>query len=144
MSHTAHILTLHYAIYLEDGSCVVDTFSSQPATLQLGSGELPSGLERCLLDLPPGERKSFALEPKEAFGVVRPELLQTWPKADLPTSETLKVGALLQFDTEDGETYIARVARLDTEYITLDLNHPLAGKPIRFEAEILHALPMSS
>ena len=111
------LVTLHYCIASADGEEFVSTFTATPATLQLGNGELAPALERCLLDLPVGERRVFMLEPDQAFGAPVPQLVQRIPRSRLPNGK--------------GDT-------LQTALI--DFNHPLAGKSIRFEVEVIGIL----
>ena len=82
---TAHsLLTLHYRLALADDTELVSTFDAKPATLQLGSGELAPVLERCLIDLPAGQRTVFLLEAEQAFGPHNPQLMQRFARDELP------------------------------------------------------------
>lgn len=133
------LITLHYSIASGDAGETefVGTFDSTPATLQLGSGELAPALERCLEDLPTGERHVFMLEPHQAYGLHIPQLVQRMPRSELPNGEKLQAMSLLEFDAPNGARFTGLVRELDEQAALIDFNHPLAGKTIRFEVEVI-------
>lgn len=134
------LLTLHYRLALADDSELVSTFGSRPATLQMGSGELAPVLERCLVDLPVGERTVFLLEAAQAFGPHNPQLMQRFARGELPEAAELRETALIEFKAPNGATYTGLVRELTEFDALVDFNHPLAGKAIRFEAEVIGIL----
>lgn len=139
------LVTLHYRVAVADGTAegteIVATFGSTPATLQLGSGELAPPLEACLEDLPVGERHVFLLEPGQAFGPHNPDLLTRMPKSELPNgSEDIGVLTLVEFAAPNGGKFAGLVRELDDTSALVDFNHPLAGKAIRFEVEVIGIL----
>lgn len=135
------LVTLHYRIATGDDTEVVATFGSTPATLQLGSGELAPTLEACLEDLPVGERHVFLLEPSQAFGPHNPELVKRLPKEELPNGGA-DIGplTLVEFAAPNGVKFAGLVREIDSSSALVDFNHPLAGKSIRFEVEIIGVL----
>lgn len=134
------LLTLHYRLALADDTELVSTFGAKPATLQLGSGELAPVLERCLIDLPVGERTVFLLEAEQAFGPHNPQLMQPFARSELPNSGELREMTLIEFKAPNGATYTGLVRELTDTEALIDFNHPLAGKAIRFEAEVIGIL----
>ena len=138
---TAHsLLTLHYRLALADHTDLVSTFGAKPATLQLGSGELAPVLERCLIDLPVGQRTVFLLEAEQAFGPHNPQLMQRFARDELPDPGELREMALIEFKAPDGAAYTGLVRELSGTEALIDFNHPLAGKAIRFEVEVIGIL----
>jgi FKBP-type peptidyl-prolyl cis-trans isomerase SlpA len=141
----ASLLTLHYAIGLADceepGEQLVSTFGAGPATLVLGAGEFAPGLERCLRDLQPGMRRVFVLEPQEAFGARREDLLRSVPRASFPADALLEEGAAVEFKSPDGGVHPGVVRGVSSAEagaaVSVDFNHPLAGKRVRFEVELI-------
>ena len=135
------LVTLHYRLATADDTEVVSTFGSTPATLQLGSGELAPTLEACLEDLPVGERHVFLLEPSQAFGPHNPELVKRLPKSELPNGGT-DIGplSLVEFAAPNGAKFAGLVREIDDNAALVDFNHPLAGKSIRFEVEVIGIL----
>lgn len=134
------LLTLHYRLALADDTELVSTFGAKPATLQLGSGELAPVLERCLIGLAAGQRTVFLLEPEQAFGPHNPQLMQRFARSDLPNPGELRAMALIEFKAPNGATYTGLVRELTEEGALIDFNHPLAGKAIRFEVDVIGIL----
>lgn len=131
-------LTLHYSLAEMAGTEYVSTFGWSPATLQMGSGQLAETLERCLLGLPAGERHVFQLAPADAFGEHNPDLVENIARSALPPDMELAVNSLIEFTSPDGRTSFAGFLReLSESRALIDFNHPLAGKAIRFEVEII-------
>lgn len=139
----AQLVTLHYRIALADGTEVLSTFGGTPATLALGSGELAPGLEHCLENMiaeGPGARRAFQLEPEEAFGEHRAALLQSLPRSLFDASITLEPGGAIEFSAPDGTRHVGLVRSLDALNVEVDFNHPLAGRHVRFEVELIALL----
>lgn len=130
-------LTLHYSLSGLDGTEFVSTFEMSPATLQMGSGQLAEPLECCLLGLPAGERHVFQLESDEAFGAHNPRLVERIARNAIPPEIELKENSLIEFGAPDGGGFAGFLRELTDTTALFDFNHPLAGKPIRFEVEII-------
>lgn len=135
------LVTLHYRVATADDTDLVSTFGSTPATLQLGSGELAPPLEACLEDLPVGERHVFLLEPSQAFGPHNPELVKRLSVSELPNAGA-DIGplSLVEFAAPNGAKFAGLVREIDGQAALVDFNHPLAGKSIRFEVEVIGIL----
>lgn len=138
-------LTLHYRLSGPDGGAFIDTFGAQPATLSLGTGELAPAMEARLLGLSQGSRASFELAPGEAFGERNPELLQRVQRALLAghgdADADYQVGDVVSFPTPDGLASFAGVVReVAGDAFVFDFNHPLAGRPVTFEVELIGIL----
>ena len=138
-------LTLHYRLAGLDGGDLINTFRDKPATLSLGTGELAPAMEARLIGLAEGARDSFELAPGEAFGERNPELLQRVKLALLrehgDADGSYAVGDVVQFPTPDGEGAYAGVVReVGSESVLLDFNHPLAGRPVKFEVQLIGVL----
>jgi FKBP-type peptidyl-prolyl cis-trans isomerase SlpA len=134
------LITLHYRLATADDIEIVSTFGATPATLQLGSGELAPPLEACLNGLAVGGRHVFTLEPDQAFGPHNPQLLQRLPLKELPAGGTIELQALVEFAAPGGGMFTGMVRELDADSALIDFNHPLAGKTIRFEVEVVGIL----
>lgn len=134
------LLTLHYRIALKDDTELLSTFDATPATMQLGCGELAPALERCLNGLLVGERHVFLLEADQAFGQYDDSRVQRMKRAELPDEPELELRSMIEFAAPDGNKYAGVVAELDAESALIDFNHPLAGKAIRFEVEVIGIL----
>lgn len=144
MNPNAHV-TLHYRISLADsGADVVSTFGGRPATLQLGIGQLAEPLEDCLRMVGEGESRCFDLEPERAFGPRNPDLLQWVARSMLDQhgggASTYDPGDLVEFPTPDGGRFAGVLKELTDDSALFDFNHPLAGKRVRFEVQIIAIL----
>jgi FKBP-type peptidyl-prolyl cis-trans isomerase SlpA len=143
----ASFLTLHYRMAGPDGTTLINTFDSKPATLSLGTGELSPAIEQRLLGLAEGVRTTFKLDAGEAFGPRNPELVQ-WVARKLlnELSEPdvrYSVGDVVQFPTPDGLGQYAgavRQVKEDADAVQFDFNHPLAGVPVEFEVHVIGVL----
>ncbi|MDP1609936.1 MAG: FKBP-type peptidyl-prolyl cis-trans isomerase [Sulfuritalea sp.] len=135
-----NLITLHYRVATGDDTDLVSTFDSTPATLQLGSGELAPPLEHCLIGVKVGERHVFLLDPDQAFGPHNPQLTQRMARSALPPNASPELYGLIEFTAPNGDKFTGIVRELDDEAVLVDFNHPLAGKPVRFEVEIIGIL----
>ena len=138
-------MTLHYRLSGPDGADIVNTFADKPATLSLGTGVLAPAIEARLLGLTEGTHASFELAAGEAFGERNPQLLQRVKRSLLdelgnPT-EHYSVGDVVQFPTPDGQGAYAGVVReVVGDALLFDFNHPLAGRPVTFEVQLIGVL----
>lgn len=130
------LVTLHYRITLENGQPLISTFEGTPATLQLGAGELLPNLERLLAGIAVGTRQQFTLAPAEAFGEHKTELVERVRREHMP-EEDIEAMSIMEFTAPDGSRYSGLVREIDEGSALIDFNHPLAGKTIRFEVEVI-------
>ncbi len=134
-------IELRYALRPRGGDDIISNFDdADPETVTLGDGTLAPMLEQWLIDLPPGERHVFLLEPWQAFGSSQDELIQTLPKTDLPTDKVFEVDQLYEFAMPNGQTLAGRFLEIDDENVKVDFNHPFADLDIEFEVEIVRIL----
>jgi FKBP-type peptidyl-prolyl cis-trans isomerase SlpA len=137
-------LTLHYRLCADDGRDIVSTFAENPATLQLGAGQLSPALEAKLLGLPEGAQRVFELAPGEAFGPRNADLVQRVSMATLRqhSSEDANyaVGDLVDFSAPGGGRFAGMLLELGEDDALFDFNHPLAGRSVTFEVNIIGIL----
>lgn len=133
------LVTLHYRIGLADGRPMISTFESQPATLQLGAGEMLPQLEHLLVGLSAGSEQRFELEPGEAFGPRRPELVERVRREHLP-ERNIEIPSVMEFPAPDGSRYSGVVTEGDEHTVLIDFNHPLAGQRVFFDVRIIGIL----
>ena len=140
----AAYLTLHYRLAAADGADIVTTFQSNPATLQLGTGQLAPFLEACLLGLPEGTQRTFELAPEQAFGPRNPDLIQRVSRATLdensPEDAQYAIGDLVDFAAPGGGRFAGVLREIDADGALFDFNHPLAGQALKFEVKIIGIL----
>ncbi|NDY42639.1 peptidylprolyl isomerase [Dissulfurirhabdus thermomarina] len=108
-----------------------------------GEGHVPEALEAAIRGLRAGETASARIEAEEAFGPHRPDLVATGPRDFLPWDEPCVPGRIVELpDPEGGRSRYVRVVAVDGDEVTLDFNHPLAGRPVRFDMTILEVRPV--
>lgn len=130
-------LTLHYRLADADGTEFISTFGGKPSTLQMGLGQLAPTLEDCLLGLPCGTRQTFTLPPEKGFGARNPQFIQRIGRADLPPNSATELHGTIEITSPHGQKIAGRVIEQDDETVLLDFNHPLAGRTVCFEVELL-------
>ncbi len=134
-------LQLRYALRPRGGDDLVSNFDDpEPETVTLGDGTLAPTLEQWLIDLVPGERHVFLLDPWQAFGDSQPELIQTLPKTDLPPDMAFEVDQLVEFAMPNGQTLAGHILEISDDAVKVDFNHPLADLAVEFEVEIVRIL----
>ena len=138
-------LTLHYRLSGPDGAAFIDTFGLQPATLSLGSGELAPAMEARLVGLAEGSKASFELAEGEAFGQRNPDLVQRVKRSLLvehgDADADYRVGDVVRFPTPDGQGSFAGTVRdVVGDALLFDFNHPLAGRAVTFDVELIGIL----
>lgn len=140
-------VTLHYrlAVFDADGEReLISTFAAQPATLQIGGGQLAPTIERRLLGLVEGERAEFDLAPAEAYGERRAELVRALSRAAFDANAApdtdYEAGDVVEFRMPDGASVAGVLKACDAEQVVVDFNHPLAGLPLRFSVQVIGVL----
>lgn len=134
-------VTLHFAIKLDNGDVVDSTFEKQPATFKVGDGNLLPGFESVLFGLRAGDKRVLAIEPEQGFGQPNPQNVQVMPRGQFKEME-LSEGLLIIFNDAANAELPGVVKIIDDSHVTIDFNHPLAGKPLSFEVEILSVRPV--
>lgn len=133
---------VHFTLRLEDGSTAESTRANgKPALFRLGDGSLSAALEEALLGLKAGETKQFTLEPEDAFGGVSPDLIQYFSRRDFIDAGEPEVGAIMLFSGMGGSEMPGVIREVSGDSITVDFNHPLAGRRIQFDVEVLEIDP---
>mgnify|MGYP006280929639 CR=1 FL=1 len=137
-------LTLHYRLSTLEGQNIVSTFEENPATLQVGSGQLAPFLESCLIGLPEGAHQSFELAADQAFGPRNPDLLQrvslSTLRANSDPDQIYSVGDLVDFAAPGGGQFAGVLIEMGEGDALFDFNHPLAGQAVKFEVRIIGVL----
>jgi FKBP-type peptidyl-prolyl cis-trans isomerase 2 len=128
---------IRYRGALEDGTVFDSSEKGKPFEVAVGSGRVIPGLERALLGMKPGEKKRVEIEPADAYGVYRPDLRLRVPRQNIGERAEYRVGQEVQIRRKGERTILGRVLEIASDGILLDANHPLAGKKLTFEIELL-------
>jgi FKBP-type peptidyl-prolyl cis-trans isomerase SlpA len=134
-------VTLHFALELDDGSVVDSNFDADPVTFVMGDGNLLPGFEEALLGLQAGDEKSFTITPEKGFGGYNEENIQEFPRDQFPADVELNEGLVLSFADAQSNEMPGVVQEFDENTVTVDFNHPLAGRDIEFSVRIIDVNP---
>lgn len=129
-------VTLHFTLRLENGEIVDSTLGRAPATFLWGDESFLPAFEQSLLGLKAGDRRSMLMDAQSAFGERNPENVQVMDRALFSPALQLEPGLMISFADKKGELPGVVVA-FDERHVTVDFNHPLAGRNLTFEVEIL-------
>lgn len=126
-----------YTGTFDDGT-VFDTSEKhgQPLEFEVGSGQVIKGFDDAVVGMKKGQEKKIVIPPAEAYGEFRTELHKKVPRKQLPPDQEPKVGMVLAIGLPNGQQFPARIIAVTTEDVTLDLNHPLAGKTLHFKIKV--------
>jgi peptidylprolyl isomerase len=131
------VVHVHYRGTLDDGSVFDSSEGSDPIQFTLGSGEVIPGFEQAIEGMATGERKTQRIDADNAYGERRDELVFTVGRDQLPPGNEIEVGDMLRVGFPDGSSAAVQVAAMDEASVTLDANHPLAGKALTFDLELV-------
>ncbi len=134
---TTSKVKVHYAGRLEDGTTFDTSVTEgrEPLEVELGLGQLIKGFENGLIDMMEGDKKTIELSIEDSYGEPKPEFISEVPKSNVP--EGIQVGESLQGMGPKGPVNV-KVVSVNEETVTLDANHPLAGKNLIFDLEVVN------
>ena len=140
MAETAqqgNTVSVHYTGTLDSGDVFDSSREREPLEFTVGNGQVIPGFDRAVEGLAVGESRKVRLDPGEAYGEPREDLVVEVPRSQFPPQGDPEVGMQVQVQVAPGQNRVATVAEVDEEAITLDLNHPLAGKALTFDVELV-------
>jgi FKBP-type peptidyl-prolyl cis-trans isomerase SlyD len=132
---SAHVITFHYTVKDKSGKLIDSSENAEPLSFLTGVGQIIPGLEKNLIGLQVGEKKSVEVLSKEAYGVYDQGLIHAIPKTQFPEGQ-IKIGDVFQMNTNFG-IQLVTVIEMSESDVTIDANHPLAGKDLFFQVEIV-------
>ncbi|RMG59214.1 MAG: peptidylprolyl isomerase [Deltaproteobacteria bacterium] len=128
---------VHYTGSLEDGTVFDSSRERDPLEFTVGEGKLIAGFENAVIGMAVGESKKVNIPSEEAFGPHREELVLEVEKSMFPPHINPFEGQQLQIPQQDGRTVAVTVTKITDDKVTLDANHPLAGKDLIFDIEVV-------
>ncbi len=134
-------VTLHFALKFTDGQIVDSTFEKEPATLEIGDDNLPENFEAYLLGLKAGARETFEVPPEKAFGQHNPSNVQSFKRHEFSADMVLEPGVVVSFADARQQELPGVVSRVEGDEVDVDFNHPLSGRTLIFEVEIIDVEP---
>ena len=124
---------LNFSLSLDDGSEVDTNFGGDPVDFVVGDGSLLPGFERLLFGMSAGERHMFTVLPEDAFGQPNENNVQYLDREHFDDESDLEIGMIYSFADAGGGELLGVVIGYDDEQVTVDFNHPLAGRTILFD-----------
>jgi FKBP-type peptidyl-prolyl cis-trans isomerase SlyD len=133
------VVSMAYILRVEDGQLIDQSEDNAPLEYIQGARQIIPGLEKALLGLNVGDEKVVEVKPADGYGERDPDDIVEIPRTNLPESLDLSVGKPLKVkDRESGESFSAYIVESDSETVTLDFNHPLAGRTLNFHVKIVN------
>lgn len=130
-------VAVHYTGKLDDGEVFDSSRERDPLEFEVGSGQVIPGFDRAVEGLEVGESREFRIEPDEGYGEPREDLVVDVERSQFPDESKPQVGQQVQVQVAPGQNRVATITEIEDESVTLDLNHPLAGKPLTFDVELV-------
>ncbi|MBN1544104.1 peptidylprolyl isomerase [Candidatus Woesearchaeota archaeon] len=132
-----NIACVHYTGSLESGEVFDSSKGRQPLEFVVGSGQLIKGFDTAVVGMKVGDRKKVSLVPAEAYGERDDRRVQEVQRSMLPKEPEPKPGMMLTISTPTGQMFPAKIDKVEKDVVTIDFNHPLAGKKLNFEIEVV-------
>lgn len=137
-------VTLHFALRFTDGEVIDSTFDKDPASLEIGDENLPENFEAYLMGLKAGDKQTFEVPPEKAFGQHNPSNVQTFKRHEFSADMVLEPGVMISFADARQSELPGVVSRVEGDQVDVDFNHPLAGRTLMFEVEIIDVEPVAT
>ncbi len=128
---------VEYTGTLEDGTVFDSCEGKEPIEFELGSGKVIKGFEDAVVGMEKGQEKELELEPADAYGDPNPQMVKEVPRDKLPQDKEPKEGMMLLLSTQDGRQIPGKIVEVTEQAVKLDLNHPLAGKKLKFRIKLV-------
>lgn len=128
---------VHYTGTLEDGTVFDTSEGGEPLEFTIGTSQVIAGFEEAIVGMSIGDRKREVIAAERAYGEHEEELMFTVGRDQLPDGSDVAVGDTLRIGFPDGQTAAVQVAEMDGKSLTLDANHPLAGKTLIFDLQLV-------
>ena len=128
---------VHYTGKLTDGTVFDDSLTREPLEFTIGDSDLIPGFDNALLGMNVNEWKTVTIAACDAYGLHRPEMVGIIDRKELPPDLVPVVGQQLQVSQDDDRIFVVTVTAFTDDTVTLDANHPLAGKDLVFEINLV-------
>ncbi len=128
---------IHYTGTLTDGSVFDSSEGRDPLEFTVGSGQVIAGMDAGLPGMVVGDKKRLEIPCTDAYGPLNPEARQAIPREGIPDDIPLELGTQLQMQSPEGHVLPVTVVEVTEATVTLDANHPLAGKDLNFDIELV-------
>lgn len=130
-------VAIDYTLSLESGQEIDKSQAGKPLGFITGTGQIIPGLEKALMGKAAGDKTKVIVEPEDAYGPVRDDLYQEIPRSQFPNDVEIKPGMAFEAQGPRGPFMITVFTVNDNDTVTVDLNHPMAGKQLHFDVNIV-------
>jgi len=134
---TGDTVRVHYTGSLTDGTVFDSSREREPLSFQVGAGQVIPGFNDAVEGMEVGDKIDVTVESKDAYGDYREDFVINVNPTDIPDEIDPEVGMDLQLHQEDGGAIPVKITEVTDDAVTLDANHPLAGKDLKFEIELV-------
>ena len=130
-------VAVQYKGTLDDGTVFDESAPESPLTFKIGAGQIIPGFEKAVMGMTEGDAKTVTMPSADAYGQHREDLILNIERGKVPPDIKVEVGQRLQMEKDNGELLHVVVTEVAEESVTLDANHPLAGKDLTFEIKLV-------
>jgi FKBP-type peptidyl-prolyl cis-trans isomerase 2 len=131
---------VHYHGKLQDGSTFDSSEGRAPLEFQVGSGQVIKGFDDALVDMQTGDKKTVVIPAEHAYGEASDSMYIEYPLSDFPDDMKPEIGMELQMSDAEGNNFPVVIVEIKNEVVVLDANHPLAGKELTFDIELVEII----
>ena len=128
---------VHYTGTFDDGQVFDSSREAQPLEFEVGAGQVIPGFDQAVVGMSVGESKKVRISEEDAYGPYNPEMVFEADHSQFAEGLTPEVGQRFQTQTQDGTPMVLTVKDVNEEKVVLDANHPMAGKTLNFEIEVV-------
>ena len=128
---------VHYKGTLTDGTLFDSSEKREPLEFKVGEGMVIHGFDNALIDMQVGDQKTVNIPVLEAYGPINEQMIFDMPKDQVPEDMTPEIGMDVQLSDADGNIVPAMIVEIKEDALVLDANHPLAGKDLNFDIELV-------
>jgi FKBP-type peptidyl-prolyl cis-trans isomerase SlyD len=129
-------VAIEYTLTLESGQEIDKSPAGEPLGFIAGTGQIIPGLEKALMGRAAGDNAKLVVEPEDAYGLVKDELFQEIPQSEFPSDVEVKPGMAFEAQGPNGP-FMITVSKINDDTVTVDLNHPMAGKQLHFDVNVI-------
>ena len=128
---------VHYTGKLTDGTVFDSSEGREPLAFEMGKGMMIPGFEKGVMGMALNEEKTITIQPEDAYGSVREDMIAEVPNQQLPPEIKPEVGMELMSQTPDGQQLVVKIKEVKDDSIIIDANHPLAGQELTFDIKVV-------